>query len=201
MRAQITMAHIPDPTTFHASHKRLVTILAGQWSSQHGLDISDLESVGNEVMWNCMRKWDPDRGKFTTLLHWSLNSAFINLVKKESREPCSAINCPIDEDTRKSKNLKLNPFIPGINAPFHDPFWFHDLIIGLSKDAVEIVEVLLTNDLGDMVSDHPRFVRAALKKVLITELGWDQGRQYLVTHILKVAEGHHGLAQSHGITQ
>jgi DNA-directed RNA polymerase specialized sigma subunit len=166
MRTQTTMAQIPDPSSFYASHKGLVMMLAGQWAARHGLDMSDLESVGNEVMWNCMRKWDPARAKFSTFLYRSLNSAFTNLLKKEAREPCSPMNYPVDiEDHMDRLETVLVP---------HDPLWLEDVATSITDDAKEVVRLLFDGDVGKVVSDNSYFLKRALKKTLKVE--WDETR-------------------------
>ena len=161
-----TLAHIPDTSALYRDHKRLMFKLAGKYSAYYGLEMSDLISAGNETFLKCMKRWDPMRGKFSTYLHISLTNSFNNFVKKEKKEPCSAINLPEEMMGDGPNQLRKNLFRNDHETPFHDPLWLQDVVSSLSDDAREVVALLFDGDLGPTVSDHPVYVRAALKRAL-----------------------------------
>lgn len=54
---------------------------------QKNIDYDEIDSIKMDVLWDCIKKYDPKRGsKFTSYLYQQLSFAFRSKVKKKKRE-------------------------------------------------------------------------------------------------------------------
>jgi RNA polymerase sigma factor (sigma-70 family) len=66
----------------YEKHKKLIYNLVHQYARDGYADFQDLESLSNEVFAKCFRKWNPNKGAFSTLLYTALSNAFRSELKK-----------------------------------------------------------------------------------------------------------------------
>tara|TARA_R110000824_G_scaffold389983_1_gene586258 strand:+ start:1299 stop:1775 length:477 start_codon:yes stop_codon:yes gene_type:complete len=94
------------------------------WPYEYNIDRDELDSIKMDVLWNCIKKYDPDRGaKFTSYLYQQLSFAFRSKVKKKRKEyPSEYI-----ED-----NAPCNKFESDMNC--------YDILEGLPVDISYIIK-------------------------------------------------------------
>ena len=142
---------IPNPEQLYLDHIKLIQKMASSFASTTKVDVSDYLSLADEVFVRCMRRWNPTRGKFSTLLWVALNNAFIDLNRAETkRASIVQYGEPLD--------------FPTVNH--YGRLWLTDFMDGLKADAREVVRLLFEEELPLTVSDASRYVKSAIRKSL-----------------------------------
>jgi DNA-directed RNA polymerase specialized sigma24 family protein len=69
------------------SDSNIIAIMNAVASRYRTIDPDQVESIKLNTLWECSKKYDPERGaKFTSFLYQNLNFAFKNELKKKVRE-------------------------------------------------------------------------------------------------------------------
>lgn len=142
---------LPSPEQLYKDHQKLIRKIADSFAHTTPIDVSDYLSLADEVFVRCMRKWDPARGMFSTLLWRALTNAFASLSKSEAR---------------RAAIVRLDNTVDSPTINHYGRLWLSDFMDGLRADAREIIRVLLTEDLPGTVSDAGRYVKAAIRRNL-----------------------------------
>lgn len=140
-----------DPEEMFKHHQQLLHSEASRFA--HKADWDDLISLGNEVFVTCLARWDPEFGMFSTLFVRALRNAYITYMMRESARPAveragaEAFLLPVAVDDTERRD------------------WLRDFLADLSRDAVEVVRVLFTEDLNTE-GDGRRELRYTIRQYL-----------------------------------
>jgi len=144
-----TLYHDIDPEEMFRTHQKTIWKAANNYAASTGIDVSDFESIGNEVFLRCLTRWDPERASFNTLLYRMLRNAFNNHIAEEAKV------------WKAEQSYEPVPY----SQPEAGEFWLKDFLIGLSPDAIEVVRILFNESLTTI--KEQRFeVRRAIRQHL-----------------------------------
>jgi RNA polymerase sigma factor (sigma-70 family) len=88
---------------------------------KRNIDVDDIESIKMDVLWRCVKKYDPNKGcKFTSYLYQQFSYAMKNKVKK--------------------KSLEFNVISGHIDAKTIDRMEIVDIITGLDAEDYQIIQ-------------------------------------------------------------
>ena len=103
---------------------------------KNNIDYDEIDSIKMDILWDCIKKYDPERGsKFTSYLYQQLSFAFRSRVKKKRREYSGWGNEFQDDrgSTRGGERLQnLRKTSSDMN--------FYDIIEGLPSDVSDIIK-------------------------------------------------------------
>ncbi len=93
------------------------------WPYKYNIDFDEIDSLKMSVLWDCVKKYDPEKGaKFTTYLYQQLSFAFRSKVKKKKREFSGHVGA--DKPCEKTQS-DMN---------------YYDILEGLPGDVSEIIK-------------------------------------------------------------
>jgi RNA polymerase sigma factor (sigma-70 family) len=139
------------------SHEKLIAHIANQFAQTMDYDAEELISFGRAVVIKNMRKWQPERAKFSTFIWWLLRSAFIEYIKKQRKLVLTDV---------------LDECIPTADTSL--PARLADLLSGVGSDAYEMVDTILKSKWHeDMSRLHTRLHNEMIVKRKWTEAKYD----------------------------
>jgi len=142
-----------DPEDLFRSHRRMIWSLANSFADRHGLEPTDLESIGDEVFVRCLGRWRSERAAFGTLLYRALANAFADEARKTW--------------LRRERESEASEGMVEEAVQLHDSMErVADLLVGVGADACEVVRVLLDGDLAMRGRETRHNVRAAIRRLL-----------------------------------
>ncbi len=138
---------------------------AWYWHKKTGTDIQDLIAAGNLAFAIAIKKYNPNKGAFSTLLWYKLNNHIGDYAKWQGARR-SAGKSPI--------NAKIYAEYCTVNTPTpENSFRFKTLIESLSEEAKEIIKIIFNcpDELLDLVKkkEKVKITKKAIKAYLIEQ--------------------------------
>jgi len=100
---------------------------------KNNIDCDEIDSIKMDILWNCINKYDSDRGsKFTSYLYQQLSFAFRSRVKKKRREYSSEF---IEDGTSTRGRMRLQSL-----RKTSSDMNFYDILEGLPNDVSDIIK-------------------------------------------------------------
>lgn len=166
-----------SPEQLYRNHEQMINHRAHSFCCTTGHSFDEMKSVANWAFMRAIPRWKPHKGPFGTWLYRYITLRLIDYVKRTDlplsksklEDLIRMSGCPGRvlhiEDTIKSQYNEYDPVLASSAM---------DLIASLSKEAREVVSILLTNptEVLDLIGDEPpRIVRGILKEYLHDQ-GW-----------------------------
>ena len=142
----------------YQNYTRLIKKICWSWHKTTGIEFETLEAEANVAFVECQKNYNPERGKFSTLLWHAIESHFKNLITPRQKYNGTEVDL---EDIALSGNS--NPEKECI---------LKNLLSNLSFEATTIINTVLEApaDLIEMLP-KPRLSKHQLQKYLRTK-GW-----------------------------
>jgi len=143
----------------YSKYTNMITSAAHKFAATTGIPESDLQSLGHKLFMDAVDKWDSSRGSFSTILTIKLRTGFIDYMRRHDA-PVSPDSVYIQEPVTDNTPMKVCAF--------------KDLLYSLSKEAQEIVSILLdapVETLGIIGTEPPKMIRGAIQRYLL-KIGW-----------------------------
>lgn len=143
----------------YGKYVRLIKRICWSWHRTTGIEFDTLNSEANIVYVECLKSYNPERGKFSTFLWHAIQSKFKNLVVLSQRNRYDGVEVELEEVANSGGQYQRTAF--------------NEIIENLSKEAKEIVSVVLNApaDLLEMIPT-PRASKHQLEKYLIKNKQW-----------------------------
>lgn len=142
-----------NPDNLFRQYRRMIWSLANSSAMHYNLEVTDLESLGDEIFVHCLRLYDPARAAFGTLLYRALSNEF----KDEARR----VNLRRERESQYTREVNLVS-MPAVNSLAR----LADILIDLGEDAREVVRILFEETLQVRGREVRKNVRAAIRKFL-----------------------------------
>jgi hypothetical protein len=164
---------INSPDELYHKHKRMIYQLIHHYAKDGHAAFDELESASNEVFTICFRKWDPSKGKFSTLLYHALTNKFKKELKKG--EVRLRNDGEIVYRAREFETIDKGE-------------WLMDILHILDEDARAVVARLLkleaTPSKKVMTAKE---IREQLKKSLLRKTSWNNNKIKLAFRNIRAA--------------
>ena len=146
----------------YKNYEKMVNKLAYSWNKTTQIDIETLKAEANVIFVECLNIYNPDKGRFSTLLYLKICNRFKNLIIKRNAPKRNRIDFEFLEAIYPSDNY--NPEKRCI---------FKNLISNMSKEAKELITIVLDApaDLVEMLP-LPRLNVHQLTKYMVKSKGW-----------------------------
>lgn len=144
----------------YQDYTRLIKKICWSWHKTTGINFETLEAEANLAYAECQHCYNPQRGKFSTILYHGIESKFKNLLKYKYLNKHDGIEVELEEAAGSSPCTQERRCM------------LANIIDNLSKEAKEIVSIVLEapGDLMEMLP-KPRLSKHQLTKYLRLR-GW-----------------------------
>lgn len=143
----------------YKDYEKLIQKISWSWNKTTGMDLETLIAEANVAFVECQKYYNPEKGKFSTLLYHAVESKFKNLLAYENQNRHNGIEVELEELAFSSCKQEKRCV-------------FQDTIVNLSHEAHQIISIVLEApaDLLAMLP-KPRLSKHQLTKYLRLK-GW-----------------------------
>ena len=112
----------------YQDYSKLIKKIAGKFARKTGMEFEEVEAEANVIFVECLNAFDPNKGKFSTLLTVSIWSRYINILKKKN--------------SLKYHNIQVEYLdtMHGVSPELD--YLFKNTLASLSTEAKEIIDIV-----------------------------------------------------------